>query len=518
MPLLTDLTGYADAHRHWHNDKLWELFDGTRERLNITHECLGRHPRERIAVRVAHSDGRDEAFTFGSLADDAARFACWLSRAGHEPGDRIAIMLEPSRPFYAALFGVMQAGCVAVPLFTLFGPDGFRLRIDDCAPTLVVTNADKAPMARKASSVPVIVADEAFMEALPAPQSTPGIEIGTETCADDMAMYQYTSGTTRELPDAVKHRHRALVTVMGAALYGTGVRPGDRFMCPSSPAWGHGLWHGTLAPLAMGVTIAAYSGPFDPDRLMQALQDFKITNISVAATHLRMMKNSGRAGEYRINLDKLTFTGEPIDSHTTEWAERIFRTPVCSMYGTTEVGVILANYPGASDYTVRSGALGKPLPGQDVAVLDPQGRRCKPGETGQIMVRRGKRWIPTRDRGHMDSDGYFFHGGRMDDAIISAGWTMSAVEIEEVLLKHPDVREAAVIGVPDPERGQVVKAFIVSERLGDQDFVREIQAFTQERLSRHEYPRRVAFTDTLPKNPAGKVNRQALRDQESPHS
>ncbi len=514
MPLLTDLTGYADAHRHWHKDKLWELFDGTRERLNITHECLGRHPRERIAVQVAHSNGQDDAFTFGSLADDAARFARWLSRGGHEPGDRIAIMLEPSRPFYAALFGAMQAGCVAVPLFTLFGPDGLRLRIDDCAPTLVVTNVDKAPMVRKAFSVPVTVADEAFLEELPAAPAT----LGVETSADDMAMYQYTSGTTRELPDAVKHRHRALVTVMLAALYGTGVRPGDRFMCPSSPAWGHGLWHGTLAPLAMGVTIAAYSGPFDSERLMHALQEFKISNLSVAATHLRMIKNSGRAGEFQIYLNKLTFTGEPIDSNTAEWAKRIFRTPACSMYGTTEVGVILANYPGAPDYTVRSGALGKPLPGLDVAVFDPQGRRCKPGETGEIMVRRGKRWIPTRDRGHIDSDGYFFHGGRVDDAIISAGWTMSAVEIEDVLLKHPEVREAAVIGVPDTVRGQVVKAFIVSDRPGDPEFVRELQAFTQERLSRHEYPRQIAFTDTLPKNPAGKVNRKALRDRESHHS
>jgi acetyl-CoA synthetase len=150
-----------------------------------------------------------------------------------------------------------------------------------------------------------------------------------------------------------------------------------------------------------------------------------------------------------------------------------------------------------------------------VEVQDAEGRPCPPDQIGEIKVWRRDAWFPTKDRGHVDGDGYFYHAGRADDVIISAGWTMSAIEIEDVLLRHPDVREAAVIGVPDALRGQVVKAFIVSARGGDDAFARELQDFTRTRLSQHEYPRRVAFVAALPKTPAGKVNRKALRESEA---
>ena len=137
----------------------------------------------------------------------------------------------------------------------------------------------------------MVVADASFMQDLQRFDAT----FAPATAANDMALFQYTSGTTRDLPEAVKHTHRAVVVVAAAALYGTGVRPGDRFFCPSSPAWGHGLWHGTLAPLALGVQTGTMSGRFDPERLLAALHDFRITNLSAAATHYRMMKNCGAA-------------------------------------------------------------------------------------------------------------------------------------------------------------------------------------------------------------------------------
>ena len=419
-------------------------------------------------------------------------------------------MLEPSLAFYASLFGAIKAGTVAVPLFTLFGPDGLRLRIDDCTPKILLTNAEKAPAADGIEGLEVIVADDAFLASL---DGYPG-HFDWSTAANDMAMFQYTSGTTRALPEAVRHTHRAIVVVMVAALYGTGIRPGDEFFCPSSPAWGHGLWHGTLAPLALGVTIGAYAGRFDPERLMKALQDYRVTNLSAAPTHYRMMKNSGAASRYRFYVQKLTYTGEPIDSDTLAFIEETFGQLPRSFYGTTEIGVILANYPGASDFPVKPGALGKPMPGMRVEVQDADGRPCPPGTVGEIKVWRRDAWFPTKDLGRVDEDGYFHHAGRADDVIISAGWTMSAVEIEDILLKHPDIREAAAIGVPDPVRGQVVKAFLVTPRAGDDAFVHEIQAFVRERLSAHEYPRAVAVVDALPKTPAGKVNRQALRERE----
>jgi acetyl-CoA synthetase len=257
-----------------------------------------------------------------------------------------------------------------------------------------------------------------------------------------------------------------------------------------------------------------YAGRFDPERLLRALQDFSTTNLSAAATHYRMMRSSGAAARYRYALRKLSFTGEPIDSDSAAFAESTFATRLCSMYGTTEVGVILANYPAAEDFVSKPGALGKPVPRVKVVVQRPDGSDCAPNEIGEIKVWRHGAWFPTKDRGWIDEDGYFYHAGRADDVIISAGWTMSAVEIEDVLLRHPAVREAAAIGVRDATRGQVVKAFIVTDRAYDDALAREIQEFVRSRLSQHEYPRIVEFVSELPKTPAGKVNRKVLRERE----
>lgn len=516
MPRLTDSADYAFAQAHYAPEKLWEFFDGDRAALNITHECIDRHATDgtRPAVRIARADGRDEVLTFRAIADASSRFARWLEARQVAPGDRVAVMLEPSLPFYAAMFGAMKRGAIAVPLFTLFGPEGVRLRTADCAPRVLLTGAEKADAAHGIAGVEVVVVGEAFASGL---RGFPATYVPA-TRGDDMALFQYTSGTTRELPAAVKHTHRSVVVLMLAALYGTGIRPGDEFFCPSSPAWGHGLIHGTLAPLALGVTTGTYAGKFDPVRLMRALQDFGITNLSAAATHYRMMRTSGRAGEFRFALRKLSYTGEPIDAETLQFIDQVFGVPACSMYGTTEVGVALVNYPGASDFPVKPGSLGKPVPGLRAEVQRADGTPCAPGETGEIKIWRRGAWAPTKDLGRIDEDGYFWHGGRADDVIISAGWTMSAVEIEDVLLQHPDVREAAAIGVPDATRGQVVKAFVVSPRQGDDAFARDLQSFTRERLSRHEYPRQVEFVPQLPKTPAGKINRKALRDLEAARS
>ena len=514
MAKLTDHTSYADAQRLFSTTRLWELFDGSRERLNIGRECVDRHAvADRVALRVAHADGANETISFAALATASSRFAHWLASEGVVPGDRVAIMLEPSMPFYAALFGALKRGAVAVPLFTLFGADGVALRTRDCTPSLLLTTAEKAAALRGLDGTRIVAVGAAFMAAMARfPDHYEPV-----TSAADLAIFQYTSGTTREMPAAIRHTHRALVVVMNAALYGTGLRPGDRFFCPTSPAWGHGLWHGTLAPLALGIETGAYSGKFSAERLLKALQDYGSTNLSAAATHYRLMKNTGRVGDYRTKLEKLSFTGEPIDHDTLMFIQDAYGVPLCSMYGTTEVGVILANYPGAEDFVVKEGSLGRPVPGVEVEVRRPDGSRCAPGELGEIKVRRHGDWFPTKDRGRMDEDGYFHHAGRADDVIISAGWTMSAVEIENALLKHPAVDDAAVIGVPDALRGLAVKAFVVPSpgHATGEALVADIQGFVRDHLSQHEFPRLVAFVADLPRTPAGKINRKALRDQEA---
>ena len=517
MPTLTDMTSYADAQANASSAALWELFDGDRERLNIAHECISRHAdgSGRAAVRIAHADGHDEILNFDQISSGAAQFAHWLDAQGIRKGDRIAFMLEPSLPFYVCLFGAMQTGAISVPMFTLFGPDALKLRVGDCNPVILITNSEKAVLARgcvDTDGLPrVVVADDGLMDVIAQYPSayTP------KSAANDLAVFQYTSGTTRELPEAVKHTHRSLVTLMFAALYGTGIRPGDEFFCPSSPAWGHGLWHGTLAPLALGVTTGTFAGRFDPVRLMKALDDYGVTNMSAAATHYRMMKNSGKADDYSFHFNKLSYTGEPIDPATLDWIDQYFKVPACSMYGTTEIGVVLVNYPGASDFVVKPGSHGKAVPGQKLEVQRGDGTPSPPDEIGELMLWRRDSWETTKDRAKIDEDGYFYHCGRADDVIISAGWTMSAVEIENTMLKHENVLECAVIGAPDEQRGMVVKAFVIANCAGSDALTKELQEFTRQKLAQHEFPRIVEYVSDLPKTPAGKVNRKVLRDQEA---
>ena len=504
MPALTEFNRYDDAQKHFSRERLWALFDGDRGRLNIAHECVDRHRSERDAVRIAHAEGRLERISFEQLAQSSSRIANWLRREGVSPGDRVAIMLEPSLAFYAALFGAMKSGAVAVPLFTLFGPEGLRLRTKDCRPSLLIVPKDRLALAEVSGSARVISADELL-------EASANCEASFEsvTSADDMALFQYTSGTTRELPEAVKHRHRSVVTVAVAALYATGVRPGDRFMCPSSPAWGHGLAHGTLGPLGLGVSVASYAGPFRPERLLQAISENRVSNLSAAATHYRMMRQCKAASDWTYELDKLTFTGEPLDSETANWAEQTFGHRVRSIYGTTEVGVILAQYPGAEDFAALPGSLGKAMPGLEVAIHRPDGSPCNAHEVGEIVLKRQGEWFPTKDRGHVDNEGFFYHDGRADDVIISAGWTISAKDVENSLMGHTAVLDAAVIGTEDELRGLVVSAFVVTRRDVTAD---ELQEFVKQNLSAHEYPRVIRFVDAIPKTPAGKTNRRAVRE------
>ncbi len=375
---LLEINDYPTTLRTFDWKALWELVDGTPERLNLAHECIDRHPRQAVALRIQHADGRREIHTFAALAAWSVRFAHWLEAEGVARGEAVAIMLEPSLPFYGALFGAVRRGAIAVPLFTLFGPEGLALRIRDCSPKVLLVDGDAGRWQAEFPDVRVVAVDAAFESALAGQPAA----YAPATAADDLAVFQYTSGTTRTLPEAVKHTHRSVVTLMIAALYGIGLRPGDRYFCPSSPAWGHGLWHGTVAPLALGIAVGSYAGRFDAGRIFEALRAFEVTNMAAAPTVYRMLRASGLAARYPFRPAKLSFTGEPMDPGTWRFIEETFGVTPRSMYGSTEVGVIIVSYPGFSGYEVRPGALGTAAPGWEVGIVDGEGRPLPPGALG----------------------------------------------------------------------------------------------------------------------------------------
>ncbi|HEX3803114.1 MAG TPA: AMP-binding protein [Solirubrobacteraceae bacterium] len=498
-------TSYEQAVADFSWEQLWSLFDGDREHLNIAHECLDRHPPDRVAARIAHADGAREHLSFGELSCATSQCAHLLEDIGIAAGDRVAVMMQPSAGFYTSLFGAIKRGAVAVPLYTLFGPDAVRDRMDDCEAACLIVDAETAPALRD-SPYRVLQFETDVAPLLGAYRE----RYAPQTTSRDLAVLQYTSGTSRQLPEAVRHDHRAIVTLARAGLFALGLHESDRYFCPSSPAWGHGLWHGTIAPWSIGVALGSFSGRFAIEPLIDALVDLRITNLAAASTIYRMILRSGRLGELTA-LTKASYTGEELDP----WAQQDFLeatgTSVRGMYGTTETGVVLGNYPGFSDYEPRIGALGKPLPGCELVVLDAEGNEVAANVTGELAVKRRGQWFRSKDLSRIDGDGYFWYAGRADDVIIASGWTISPVEVERTLLQHADVVEAAVIGVPDELRGAIVKAVLVANR-NDEELVAELQRMVRGQLSPHEYPREIEFVDALPKTANGKVNRRALRD------
>ncbi|MDY7035809.1 MAG: AMP-binding protein, partial [Thermodesulfobacteriota bacterium] len=275
----------------------------------------------------------------------------------------------------------------------------------------------------------------------------------------------------------------------------------------------YGVWYGTTVPLALGIPIGSYNGRFDEKRILEALEEFEINNFSAAPTIYRRIKNSGLVDNYKLKLNKMTYAGEPCDLDTFKFLKEKFGIYPCGFYGSTEVGVILANFAAFDNWEVKPGAVGKPMPGgYKVAIVDKKGNPVPQNTVGEIAIKRGKDWFFIKDAGVLDDDGYFWCKGRSDDVIISAGWTLSSVEIESALSVHEDVIEAAVIPVPDKDRGQIVRAYIQTNRESSPEFTKELQDFCKKRLGKFEYPREIMFLDTIPKTAGGKIDRGTLKE------
>lgn len=503
-----DYASYAEAKGKFSFDERWAVFDGNKESFNIAHECIDRHPKENDALRIKFDDGRTEVYKFAELSRLTSQLAHYLAKAGIKEGDRVALILNPSLEFYVTMFGILKRGAVAVPCFPAFGPDAIEFRLLKSDAKMVITYPEKASSISKSSAYRIVMANELLdllrkedEEFKPAP-----------TSADTLGVIQFSSGTTGT-PKIVPYRHAAATLTAVNMKMVIGLRKEDRYFCPSSPAWGHGIWYGSVGPLVFGTAIGAYSGKFKAETFLEALQEFQITNVSGTPFIYRLVRESGKLGDYRLKLRTLSFTGGPLDVETILYFRDKIGIVPRSFFGSTEVGVVTLDYP-FDDWAPKPGSMGAPMIGLEVAVLDDAGNVLPPGEIGQIGLKLKDRWVRTGDAACVDEDGRFWHKGRKDDIIISAGWTIGPQEVEEVLAKHPAVQRAAVVGSPDPERGEIVKAFIVTDRAPSEELKGDIQAFIRTRLSRHEYPREIEFVEQLPETPDGKIKRSELRAME----
>jgi len=533
---------YEQARENFEWDQAWDAFDGSEEGwYNMGHEAIGKHAdSDEVAVRIFdfETDGVQEVI-FSSLHDLACRFANFLADLGLSDGDRVAGMMEPRPELYATFLGTFLSGNTFVPLYTLFGPEAANFRLDNSETRVLVTTPEHR---EKISEDDLNDLEEVVEVGSDNPEATtyddvrvhgPDFETA-DTRADDTAILMYTSGTTGD-PKGVMIRHSHSVSIYPYMQYAVDLRPDDEYFSATTPAWSYGLTASAVYSLHLGCGLSTFRGGFDPAKLADSLETYGTTNLFAPPTALRQLAQSDVAlAERDFDLRRIATAGESLAPSTFEWAEESLGAPIRDHYGLTEAGMLVNNY-AFDDWEVKPGSMGKPTPGYEVEVLDlEEDVPVEQGETGEIATRQGvyppltqeyfKRpeqteetfggeWLRTDDMAHVDGDGYFWYEGRADDVIISSGYKIGPTEVENSLLKHDAVAEVAAVGLPDDERGEVVTGFIVTTEAAEPtpELAEEIQQDVKQRLSKHEYPRRIEFVDELYKTASGKVQRYRLR-------
>jgi acetyl-CoA synthetase len=512
-------------------------------RFNIGYDVCDKHVglRGRIALWYENAAGEERTFTFGLMRSLSNRFANVLKELGIQPGDRVGIILPQRAETAIAHLAVYKTGAVALPLSVLFGPDALEYRLRDSATRLVVTDADRrlileAIRDRLPDLQEVIVCggDHAGISFWHVLEKASDRFDPIQSRSEDPALLIYTSGTTGP-PKGALHAHRVLLGhLTGFEMsHNCFPRQGDRFWTPADWAWAGGLLDGLLPSWHYGKPILAYEGgKFDPEKAFYLLEKYRIRNAFIPPTAMKMMMQVPRIRDrFKIRLRSIMSAGEAVGSEVIGWAQEHLGITVNEMWGQTEVNYLVGNCHAVM--AVKPGSIGKPYPGHDVDVIDEQGRPMPAGDVGELACRRGDPvmflgywnqpeataakftgdWFTTGDLGSRDRDGYFWFMGRKDDLITSAGYRIGPGEIEDCLLKHPAVAQAAVIGVPDVLRGSIIKAFIVPAPSFSPSaaLVEEIQLHVRARLAAYEYPREIEFIDELPLTTTGKIRRVELR-------
>ncbi len=532
--MLTRAADYATLRR----DFRWDI----PARFNMGVACCDRHAdgSDRLALLVEAEDGAVQRHSFDALRAASNRFAHVLAADGMQPGDRLAILLPQAVETGIAHIAAWKSGLISLPLFTLFGQEALQFRLADSAARALVT--DRAGVAKLAAIRPSLPALTHVYVIDGAPPGTTGFHAALaghpadftprDSAADDPAVIIYTSGTTGN-PKGALHAHRVLLGHLPVVELSHDFfpQPGDLFWTPADWAWIGGLFDVLMPAWFHGVGVLAHRArKFDPAAALDLMARHRVRNVFLPPTALKLIRQSGLSHP-GLALRSVASGGETLGASLLDWAEATLGSIPNEFYGQTECNVVACN--DARLFPVRPGSLGRAGPGHDVRIVDEHGQPVPAGTVGGIAVRRGDPvmflgywnnpaataakfagdFLLTGDLGREDADGYLWFVGRADNLITSGGYRIGPGEIEDCLTKHPAVAMAAVVGVPDPVRTELVKAWIVPRpgfEAGDA-LARDIQEFVRTRLAAHEYPRLVAFVDELPMTATGKVIHKDLR-------
>jgi acetyl-CoA synthetase len=526
--------------------------------LNIAHEAVDRHAagagRDRVALRWLSRAGARTDFTYGDLRDATSRFANVLQRLGVGKGDPVVALAGRIPELYIAALGTLKNRSVFTPLFSAFGPEPIQARINIARAKVLVTTDQlyRKKVEALRTALPslehvLLVGEAAVVRQF---QGTHDLRtlLGdadsrftiAPTDPEDVALLHFTSGTTGK-PKGAMHVHQAVVGHHASAHYALDLHPDDVFWCTADPGWVTGTSYGIIAPLTHGLTSIVDEADFDAERWYGILATERVSVWYTAPTAIRMLMKGGTEAARRRTLPALRFlasVGEPLNPEAVVWGRDAFDHPFHDNWWQTETGgIMIANY---ASMDIRPGSMGRPLPGIDAAIVRRAGDTVDVIDAadtqGELAFRPG--W-PSMFRGYLadeeryracfvggyylsgdlvrrDADGYYWFVGRADDVIKSSGHLIGPFEVESVLLEHPAVAEAGVIGKPDPVAFEIVKAFVALKpgyEPGD-PLRRDLLAFARVRLGAAVAPKEIDFRPGIPKNRAGKIMRRLLKARE----
>ena len=523
--------------------------------LNLAYEAIDRHVVKgngsKLAMIWEGKNGETENYTYDAMRIETNKFANALQGLGVVKGDRVFTFMERIPEIYFAVFGTLKLGAVIGPLFSAFGPDPVKDRLENSGASVLVTQPELLkkieailPDLPNLKHVIIVNKNDKFLGSIDTGNldyyklmAEASEEFGPiSTTPDDYSIMHYTSGTTGK-PKGAVHRHNAVIQHYLTGKWCLDLHEDDIYWCTADPGWVTGTSYGMSAPWTNGVTQIIYEGGFNARKWYQILQDYKVTVWYTAPTAIRMLMKSGKELPQSYDLSNLRFSasvGEPLNPEAVEWGVEAIGMPFHDNWWQTETGgIMIANYASTE---IKPGSMGKPLPGIFPGIIDAEGNEKPDGVEGNLAVKTPwpsmfqtyweqeeryvsrfvGEWYLTGDEAYRDADGYFWFIGRSDDVINTAGHLVGPFEVESALIEHPAVAEAGVIGKPDPIAMEVVKAF-VSLKEGYEpstELQRELMGFARQKLAAAVAPREIEIIDSLPKTRSGKIMRRLLKARE----
>lgn len=522
-----------------------QYLSGSMQAVNACYECCDRHAdSDAIALYWYAKDGRKEQYSFRELKKYSTQFASFLKSQGVGKGDRVSGLLPRTPELIITILATWRIGAVYQPLFTAFGPKAIEHRIQLAQSKLVVTDLANREKLSEISNCPPIVTVQAELHTQNYPQDFDfwrELNRQTETVElemlsiNDPFLLMFTSGTTGPAKP-LKVPLKALIAFGDYMKNAIGLSQDDIFWNIADPGWAYGLYYAITGPLLLGHSTLFYEGGFNAESVCDVINEYGITNLAGAPTAYRMMMaaDPSQMAQLRGKLRVVSSAGEPLNPEVIRWFKEVLDVPIYDHYGQTEVGMVVCNHHTLA-HPVRSGSAGFASPGYRIAIIDEQGNELAtdvPGILAIDIAHSPMMWFSgyeesrkspfvgqyylTGDTAEIHADGSMSFVGRSDDVITTSGYRVGPFDVESALLEHDAVIEAAVIGVPDLERTEIIKAFVIlaHHHTASAELQQELSLFVKKRLSAHAYPRLIEFVTELPKTPSGKIQRFLLRNQE----